>query len=127
HGADSLAIYESSLAPWFKAHLLPDAASVPVTGERPGPCATAPGMSPSSGSPAPLRLLEVLGQLHLVQGRDDLFPQQLDGAHDVLMAHGPLIAVNVQVAGVQALDDLEQLAGHGLGSADNDVIDLLEL
>ncbi len=25
HGADSLAIYESSLAPWFKAHLLPDA------------------------------------------------------------------------------------------------------
>jgi len=32
-------------------------ASRSVTGERPGPCATAPEMSPSSGSPAPLRLL----------------------------------------------------------------------
>src|SRR5215471_17897131 len=86
------------------------------------PCATAPGMPPSSGSPASLLLLVVLGQLHLVQGRDDLFTQQLDRAHDVLMVHSSLVAVDMQVARVQALDDLRQLAGHGLGIADNDVI-----
>src|SRR5215831_13705900 len=64
--------------------------------------------SPSAGPPALLRLLVVLGQLYLMQGRDDLFAEQLDGAHDVLMAHGPLIAVDVQIAGVQTLDHLEQ-------------------
>src|SRR5262249_4311400 len=85
------------------------------------------GLSPSAGPPALLCLLVVLGQLHLVQGWDDLFPQQLHGAHDILMAHGPLIAVDVQIAGVQALDHLEQLPGHSLGIANNDVIDLLEL
>src|SRR5262249_10655685 len=96
-------------------------------GARPGPCSTASGLSPSTDSPASLHLLVIFGQLYLVQARDGLFPPQLDGAHDVCMAHGPLIAVDVQIARVQAVDYLEQLPGHGLGIADNDVIALLEL
>ena len=62
-----------------------------------------------------------------MQGRNDLFTQQLDRAHDGLRVHGPLIPVDVQVARTEALDHLGQLPGDGLGIADNDIIDALEL
>src|SRR5213594_441928 len=75
----------------------------------------------------PANLLVVLGQRNLVQGRDDLFAQQLDRAHDRLRVHGPLIPVDVQVAGVEALDHLGQLPDDRLRRADNDIIDRLEL
>src|SRR5262249_24542411 len=48
----------------------------------------------------------VLGQRNLVQGRDNRFTQQLDRAHDSLRIYGPLIAIDVQVAGVETLDHL---------------------
>ena len=41
------------------------------------------------------RYLHVGSQFGLVQGRYDLFAQQLDGAHHVLMGHMPLIPVDV--------------------------------
>src|SRR5712671_2754826 len=78
-------------------------------------------------SQAPAALLVVLGQRNLVQGRDDLFAQQLDRAHDGLRVHGPLIPIDMQVAGMEALDHLGQLPDDGLGCADNDIIDRLEL
>ena len=39
------------------------------------------------------------------------------------MGHRPFIAVDVQIARVEALDDLRQLLDDGLGVADDDVID----
>src|SRR5215510_10519612 len=69
----------------------------------------------------------MLGQRNLVQGRYNLFTQQLDRAHDGLRVHGPLIPVDVQVARTEALNHLGQLPGDGLGIADNDIIDALEL
>src|SRR5262245_54571911 len=75
---------------------------------------------PPAGSTSQLDLFVILGQLRLVQSWDHLFAEQLNGAHDVLMAHGSLIAVDMQVTGMQAVDHLEQLPSHGLGTADND-------
>jgi hypothetical protein len=69
----------------------------------------------------------VLWQLNLVQGWNDFFAQQLDRTHDGLRVHSSLIPVDVQISGVKALNHLGQLPGDGLGIADNDIIDALEL
>src|SRR6266446_6174889 len=107
---------------------VPTALGEPPTRRTPGSVARP---ARPRGSPPhfrePADLLVVLGQRNLVQGRYDLFAQQLDGAHDGLRVHGPLIPVDVQIAGVKALDHLGQLPDDGLGRADNDIIDRLEL
>ena len=64
-------------------------------------------------------LVVVLWQLYLVQGRYHLFTQQLDGAHDGLRVHGPLIPVDVQIAGVEALDYLFATGDYADRSADD--------
>src|SRR5262249_21688185 len=58
----------------------------------------------------------------LVQRRDDFPPEQFDGTHDVLVGHRPFITINVQVAGVQVLDDLRQFFNDSAWTADDDVV-----
>jgi hypothetical protein len=61
-------------------------------------------------------------QLDLMECWDHFLPQELDGTLHILICHGPLIAINVEIARVQALNDLRQLLGYGLRVADDDVI-----
>ena len=61
-----------------------------------------------------------------MKGGDYLAAQQLDGTHDVGVVHVALVAVDVQVPGVQALDDVAELSGDRVGAADDYVVDVLK-
>ena len=75
-------------------------------------------------SPPPLL---VWVELDGVSSRDDLLAQELNRPHDVLVGPIPLIAVEEQVARIEALDELPQLPGNGRRVAQDIEIDILEL
>ena len=66
-------------------------------------------------------LIVVGFEFYLVQGRDDLFAQELDGAHGVRVFHSALVAVAVEVARAESLADLLEIPGEGLGSFNDEV------
>ena len=61
-------------------------------------------------------------ELNLVQGRDDLFTDEFDGAHHVFIRHVALVSVTDQVTRCDSVQDFRQLFDDGVWTADDDEI-----